>query len=156
MSRFATAALIAAALTAATASGALAQNASGTVQLTGTVALSCTVAVTDLKQQLNLVSGESSKQVGTVVETCNSGNGYTVTLNSANGGSLKNTSGGNASVSYTVSYDGQNGGLNNGMQVSRSSAQFAKNVPLAVSIQGNNNAVAGSYSDTVTITIAAK
>ena len=127
---------------------------SGSVKLQGNVALNCSVAVTDLNQTLNLVGGESARQVGTVVENCNSGTGYSISLSSANGGLLKNSS--NATVSYQVAYDGQGGSLGSTMSVTRSTAQFAKSVPLAVSLSANTNAIAGSYSDTVTITIAAK
>ena len=91
-----------------------------------------------------------------VVETCNSGSGYNITLSSANAGSLKSSGGGTPSVGYTVSYDGQSGSLGSSLQVARSSAQFGKNAALAISIPANSQAVAGSYSDTVTITIAAK
>ncbi|MBP2311040.1 spore coat protein U domain-containing protein [Azospirillum soli] len=146
-------ALIAAALAGAAVAPAIAAT-TGTVKLSGTVALNCSVAVTDLNQALNLVGGESARQVGTVVENCNSGTGYSISISSANGGLLKNENSG--SVSYRVGYDGQNNNLTGGLSVTRSTAQFAKSVPLTVSLDANGNAIAGNYSDTVTITIAAK
>lgn len=150
-------ALIAAAVTLAGVSAAqAADSASGTIQLKGTVALSCTVAVSDLSPSLNLVSGESARPVGTVVETCNSGTGYTISLSSANAGQLTSSSNGTTPIGYSVSYDNQGGKLNNAMQVTRSSAQFGKSSTLAVSIDGNARAIAGNYADTITITIAAK
>ena len=127
---------------------------SGSVKLQGSVALNCSVEVNDLKQALNLVGGESARQVGTVVETCNSGTGYSISISSANGGTLKNEN--NGSVSYRVGYDGQNNELTTAMSVPRATAQFGKNVPLTVSLNGSDKAIAGSYSDTLTITIAAK
>ena len=146
-------ALIAAALAGAAAAPATAAT-SGTVKLQGTVALNCTVAVTDLNQSLNLVSGESARQVGEVKETCNSGTGYSISISSANGGVLKNENSG--SVRYQVAYDGQANYLTTALAVPRATAQFGKTIPLTVSLDGSANAIAGSYSDTVTITIAAK
>jgi spore coat protein U-like protein len=134
---------------------ALADSTSGTVALKGTVPLVCTVGVTDLNQSLNLTGGESNKSVGSVVENCNSGTGYNITVSSSNSGKLKAASG-SAEISYTVGYDGQSGGLGSNLTVARSGAQFAKTSSLAVTVPANAQAIAGSYSDTVTITIAAK
>ena len=147
---FAPAALIAATLIAAPA---VAQS-SGSVVLKGNVPLNCTVSVSDLNQSLNLNGGETDKQVGTVVENCNSGTGYNISLTSSNAGKLKNTRG--DEISYSVKYDGNGGALSNAMQVSRGTAQFGKSSALAVSLNGSNQYIAGDYADTVTITIAAK
>ena len=134
---------------------ALADSTSGTVALKGTVALVCTVGVTDLNQSLNLTGGESNKSVGSIVENCNSGTGYNISVTSANAGKLKAASG-TAEISYTVGYDGQSGGLASALTVARSTAQFAKTSALNVTVPANAQAIAGNYSDTVTITIAAK
>jgi len=149
-------ALVAAALLGITAGTAMAAGASGTVQLKGTVALSCTVAVTDLNQTLNLTGGESNKQVGTVVENCNSGTGYNITVSSSNGGTLTAPGNGTQPINYTASYDGQSGSLSGSLVVARQNAQFNKSAALSVTIPANAQAIAGSYSDTVTITIASK
>jgi spore coat protein U-like protein len=135
------------------AAPAFAQSASGTVQLRGNVALSCTVAVQDLGQALNLKGGENAKTVGSVTENCNSGNGYRITLASANAGKMKN---GTFTIDYTVNYDNQGGALNNAMTLDRNSAQFGKKADLKVSIAASDQYIAGDYSDTVTVTIAAK
>jgi spore coat protein U-like protein len=144
-------ALAAAALVALTAGSAFAD---GSVALKGKVNLVCTIGVTDLNQSLNLTGGESNKSVGTMVENCNSGNGYTVSLSSANNGSLKSATG-NATIAYTASYDGNNVSGSQ-TQIVRQGANFSKNTSLTVSIPANAQAIAGDYSDTLTITIAAK
>jgi spore coat protein U-like protein len=138
------------------ASDALAQAASGTLRLAGTVASSCTVAVTDLNQALNLVAGETAKQVGTVVENCNSGTGYTVSVASTGKGTMTSTGTGTVPVSFTLGYDGQSSALASNLVLTRNGAQFAKSVPVTVTIPANAQRIAGSYSDTLTITIAAK
>ena len=144
----------AAALIAATfAAPAFAQSASGTIQLKGNVALSCTIAVQDLGQSLSLKTGESNKVVGNVTETCNSGSGYRITLASANAGKLKN---GNFTIDYSVNYDSFTGGLTSQAVVDRATAQFGKKSDLKVTVAASDQYIAGDYADTVTVTIAAK
>ncbi|MBP7340335.1 hypothetical protein [Niveispirillum sp.] len=143
----------AALVVAAFAAPAMAQNASGTIQLKGNVGLSCTIAVQDLSQSLSLKTGESNKTVGSVTETCNSGTGYKITLASSNGGKLKS---GNFTIDYQVNYDGQGGSLNSQMVVDRANAQFNKKSDLKVTVQASDQYIAGDYADTVTVTIAAK
>ncbi|MBB6255266.1 hypothetical protein [Nitrospirillum iridis] len=128
---------------------------SGSVKLSGTVSLTCTVAVTDAGASLNILSGSSSVQVGSVVENCNDGAGYTITVASANGGSLKSSATGAQPVAYTTNYDGTNGS-GSSFTVTRSGAQFNKTATMSVTVPANAQAIAGSYSDTLTVTIAGK
>jgi spore coat protein U-like protein len=150
--------LIAAAATVAALLGAAAASANtttGTIQLRGSVASTCTIAVTDAAQSLNIVSGESNKQVGSIVENCNNGTGYVVTISSANQGVLKTTSGA-STPAYTLRYDSQSGTLASALAVTRDGAQFNREVTVGVTLPASANAVAGSYSDTLTLTIATK
>jgi spore coat protein U-like protein len=135
------------------AATAQAAGTSGTIRLQGTVQAVCTVSVTDAGAQLDISGGENAKTVGTVTETCNSGSGYRVTVASANGGSLKS---GNNAVAYQLKYDTQSGSLTGPMTVERSSAAFGKQSVVAVSMSANASAVAGAYSDTLTITVASR
>ncbi|WP_114391518.1 spore coat protein U domain-containing protein [Oleisolibacter albus] len=139
--------------TAALATPAFAQSASGTIRLNGTVALTCTVAVADANQSLNLLSGENEKVVGTVTENCNGAQGYRISLSSSNNGRLKS---GNNAIDYQVKYENQGGSLGGTMVVDRGNAQFDKRVDLKVTVPANAQAIAGAYTDTVTIQIAAK
>jgi spore coat protein U-like protein len=132
------------------------QSSSGTLRLNGTVAPSCTVAVTDLGQSLNLVAGETGKQVGTVVENCNAGGGYTLSVASAGQGSLTSSGAGTAPVAFSLGYDGQSSALTSTLTLSRAGASFARAVPVTVNVPASAQRAAGSYSDTLTITIAAK
>ncbi|TWB45674.1 spore coat protein U domain-containing protein [Nitrospirillum pindoramense] len=153
MTRFAAAALIAVASLAAAPAFAAA-SASGTIQLNSTVAQTCTVAVTDAGAQLNILSGSNAVTVGSVVETCNDGAGYQISVTSANGGTLKSNATGAQPISYTPIYDGQSSGSS--VNVVRSSAQFNKTATVAVTVPANAQAIAGSYTDTLTITIQGK
>ena len=149
--QFSLASAAALALLAATA-GAQA-NSSGTIKLQGTVAKVCTVSVVDAGAMLNLVSGENRKPVGTVVENCNSGQGYDVTLTSTHNGQLRS---GNDNIAYQVVYDEQSNALSSPWTLTRSNAQFGKQVNVMVTVPAKNNAIAGTYTDTITIQIAAK
>lgn len=143
----------AALLLAAYAVPVQAAGATGTLRLKGNVTQVCTVEVRDMGTDLNLVNGSNTVPVGEVTENCNSGTGYTITLSSQNEGKL--TTGTGAQVPYTVNYDGATGGAH-GLQVNRDGARFDKKSTLAVNVNGNAQAIAGNYTDTVTITIAAK
>ncbi|MDG3440686.1 spore coat protein U domain-containing protein [Nitrospirillum amazonense] len=125
--------------------------ASGTIQLNSTVAQTCSVAVTDAGTQLNILTGSNAVTVGSVVETCNDGAGYQISVSSANGGTLKSSATGAQPISYTPIYDGQSSGSS--VNVVRSSAQFNKTATVAVTVPANAQAIAGSYTDTLTITI---
>ena len=156
MIRFAALAAAALILSAGAASAQSAQGAaaSGTVKLNGTVSLNCTVAVTDLGTSLNLTAGGNNVQVGTVTESCNDGAGYTINVTSANGGKLSSAAANSQPISYTTLYDGASASGN--VAVTRSSANFGKVASLNVTVPAAAQAIAGTYSDTLTIAIAAK
>lgn len=139
--------------TALMPAASLAQSSSGGVSLRGTMPMSCAIAVQDMNATWNLTSGESAKTVGAVTETCNAGNGYSISLASANGGKLK--SGANE-IAYTVDYDSSAGNLTSQMVVQRASAQFGKKSDLKVTVPISGQHVAGDYADTITVTIAAR
>lgn len=131
----------------------LAQNSVGSVSLRGTMPISCAIAVQDLGVTWNLTSGEGSKTVGSVTESCNSGNGYSISLASANSGKLKS---GSNEIAYTVDYDSSAGSLTSQMVVQRATAQSGKKSDLKVTVPISSQHVAGDYSDTITVTIAAR
>jgi spore coat protein U-like protein len=140
---------------------ALAQSASGTINLTGTVAASCTVAVTPLPAAAALpltTSGTQTVTVGNIVETCNTPNGYTVTL-SGRSTLASSTSGASSAIAYTVGYNGSssNSIAGSGQGFTRNGPNFSGTaLPVAISFAGNANLVAATYSDTITITIASR
>jgi len=153
MTKFFAKTAAAALIVAAIAAPAMAQNASGTIAMKGNVALSCTIAVQDLGLSLSLKAGETSKTVGSVTETCNSGSGYKISLASANAGKLKS---GNFTIDYSVNYDSFTGSLTSQAVVDRATAQFGKKSDLKVTVPASEQYIAGDYADTVTVTIAAK
>lgn len=132
---------------------AKAQGTGGTLSLRGNMPMSCAISVQDNNVTWNLTSGEGSKTVGSVTESCNAGNGYSISLASANGGKMK--SGANE-IAYAVDYDSNAGTLTSQMVVQRATAQFGKKSDLKVTVPISNQHVAGDYADTITVTIAAR
>lgn len=150
------AALVFAAALAATAPARASGSSSGTLTVRGTVATVCTVSVQDLGKNLDLIRGASSEVVARVTENCNDGDGYTVTVTSAQSGKLVNASDPNAKIGYTVDYDTAHGrSLGAPLTISHNKAAFDETKDLKVSVQGGTDRIAGDYSDTLTVTISA-
>ncbi len=138
----------------------LAGVASDTIELSSSVAVDCTISVSNKDGVLDIVAGESNKKVADITENCNETAGYKITISSANAGNLEGTGAlaGNAgaSVDYTVSYDSVAGAdLATDAAAFRTDAVFATTHGLFVSVAGSATRLAGSYADTVTVTIAA-
>ncbi|MEA1674465.1 spore coat protein U domain-containing protein [Nitrospirillum sp. BR 11163] len=144
------------ATTLALASSAWAAGATGAIHISATVPTVCTVAVTDSNATLDLVNGQNAVTVGSVTEQCNAGNGYTVSVASANSGTLKSGATGSSAVAYNLTYDNTTAAKNGSLTTDRAGSPDSRQSTLAVSLPGNNQAVAGQYRDTVTISIAAK
>jgi hypothetical protein len=134
--------------------------ASAKLDLQGSVAMNCTIAVapTAKATSLDIKGGEVGTTVGTVTEDCNSVTGYNVTLTSQNLGQLR-TNANDATAplaAYTVAYSDATGSISSALQASRNQAMFSYVNNLVVNIPANAQAVAGNYADSVTLQIAAK
>ena len=147
---------------AASAASFFAQGQSTTAQidLRGSVALNCTIGVTPTAKatSLDIKGGEQGVSVGVVTEDCNSGTGYTVAIASQHGGQLR-TVANDASAplaNYSASYDDAVGSIVSGLTATRNGAFFGRTGDLRVSIPANAQAIAGNYSDSITLVIAAK
>jgi spore coat protein U-like protein len=132
---------------------ARAADSSGTLVVRGSVETNCTVSIEDMGAQLDLTKGVNNVVVGKVTETCNDPDGYTVTFTSQGGGKLLNNG---AAIAYTASYDNRNHqSLASELRLSRRDAAFGVVKDLKVSVDGGSDRIAGAYSDTITVTIAA-
>lgn len=152
-----------------TAAVGLAQTASGTLTIQGTVASAVSITVTPLSgyNTLDIASGVSDQNVADVVEKTNDKNGYTVTMTSLNAGAtgnslfLADTAGGTGAdtVPYSLTYNGNAVTFNNGSATLTDAAnrtpQAGIDKSLAVTIASSwvNSA---TYADTLTFTIAGK
>lgn len=135
----------------------------GTLLLQGTVAAVNDIVVTANSPNnttLNIVAGESGKNVASVAETSNNLNGYKIFISSPTGGFLVNTSDAAAKTSYKIAYDGV-------AAVTPTVAPLqVKNVTALTGLTTDTSAVAadvtafatapaGLYEDTLTISIVA-
>lgn len=109
---------------------------------------------------LNITGGESNKLVASVSETSNNLTGYKISMKSANASLLVHSVDSSKSTGYTVSYGG------GAAATLSTTAQVVKNVGSLAGLTTNNSDVhvnvsayalapAGTYSDTITISIAA-
>lgn len=150
--------LIALAVIAASFGASAADQDSAKLELRGSVAVNCTIAVkpTAKATSLDILGGEKSTLVGVVTESCNSGNGYTVQVSSDNAGQLLSTSAGAKPTLYTAAYDDALGDIAKELVAGRDTAFFNRQGNLTVSFAGDAQAIAGVYSDIVNVVIKAK
>ncbi len=137
-----------------------AQSTTAQIDLRGTVALNCTISVSPTAKatSLDIKAGEQNAAVGVVTEDCNSGSGYTVAIASQHGGQLRSVAddGSAPLANYTASYDDATGSIASGLTATRNGAFFGRTGNLLVNIPANAQAIAGYYSDSITVVIAAK
>ncbi|MES2942115.1 MAG: hypothetical protein V4772_04505 [Pseudomonadota bacterium] len=150
--------LIALALFASAFGAYAADQDSAKLELRGSVAVNCTIAVkpTAKATSLDILGGEKSTLVGVVTESCNSGNGYTVQVSSDNAGQLLSKSAGAKPTIYTAAYDDASGDIAKELVAGRDTAFFNREGNLTVSFAGDAQAIAGVYSDIVNVVIKAK
>lgn len=113
-----------------------------------------------ISSALDLTTGQTNLQVAVVHEKSNSKTGYKVTITSANRGKLKRVDGAEV-FTYTLKLDGSNVALS-----SASGTTFTRNQSspisvtrvLRISYTGKpiETMTEGSYSDTITLNIAAR
>lgn len=135
---------------AAVTAAAAADPGTGQLLVRGTVAARCEVAVVDYGVNLDLVNGESNRGVARVNETCNDPDGYSIKFSSAAGGQMVGPMG--AASPYRMRYQGMADAT---QSITRPSPQWNARYELSISVDGRRDLPAGSYSDTLTVTIAA-
>lgn len=128
------------------------------LELRGSVAVNCTIEVkpTAKATSLDILGGEKDTLVGVVTENCNSGTGYTVQLSSDNAGQLLSKSVGAKPTVYEARYDDGVGEIAKEIVASRDKAHFGRQGNLTVSFAGDQQAIAGVYSDIINLVIKAK
>ncbi len=130
--------------------------------LSGIVPLINTAEVVPLpeSQTLNILEGEVRRLVARVNETSNSPRGYRILASSQNSSKLRNTNQPDALVSYTFSYGGAPSlvlsNINQEVKRVPSVTGLVTNVSeVRVSLDKQPQALVGTYTDTVSISISA-
>lgn len=154
--------LLAALLLLGSSTPALAAS-TGDLDLSGTVATVCDVVVTPVAgvaDNLPLAGAQAGLVVGSVNETCNDPNGYSLSADSANNSALAALGTSSDSVPYAVSYGGSGINLSGApVTITNSSGPTgATGVDNAVAISYADPGFieADTYVDTITFTITAK
>lgn len=133
----------------------------GTLNLSGTVAVVSELTVNPNganNSSLDILDGEANKLVGTTTETSNNLAGYQIKLSSLNGGELRNTSDNNKKTNYTISFDG------GATTAPSTTPTTVKNITslgtlttdtseIRISVEALATAAAGTYTDTLTLSI---
>lgn len=134
----------------------------GTLLLQGQVqeVLDVVVIPNGSNTNLNILAGETDLNVATVEETSNRLTGYSIKLSSATEGELRHTVESTQKTTYTVSYDGAAAvaPTSTGVvvkTVSSLSGLTTDTSNLNVNVASLATAVAGTYQDTLTVTIEA-
>lgn len=134
----------------------------GTLTLRGTVAVIADVVVTPNGDNLTLdiVNGESDKAVASVAETSNNLAGYKIFISSPTDGELQNTSDTSVKTTYQIRYDGAGAVTPTiaGVEVkdvASLSGLTTNNSSVNVDVTAFATAPAGTYEDTLTISIQA-
>lgn len=132
---------------------------SGTLVLSGVVAPVNDLVVTPNgtnNTTLNIGAGVSNLNVATVSETSNDANGYKIFMQSVTGGFLQLNP--THRTTYTVSYAGAPAvtlttGSTQVKSVASLSTQTTASSAVTVNVVALPNALAGTYSDTITVSI---
>jgi hypothetical protein len=135
---------------------------SAPLALSGTVTAVNDLSITPTPESINLdiVNGETARKVADVQETSNNLLGYKIMMRSANASKLIHGTDNSKLTTYEISYDGGSyiSLTNADQQVKDSGSLPGLTVDtslVAVNVTAYPNAPAGTYSDTVTISIVA-
>lgn len=140
---------------AAEPSWAVGKQATGNFDVTGAIDESCVISVDNLATVLNLQDGEESASVATITESCNSGNGYTISFSSGSQG-MVHTEDDSRSVEYELNYDGEKmKDLENDLTLTRNGEAYNAQYSVTVDVKGDNERIAGTYTDLIQVQIAA-
>lgn len=132
----------------------------GTLQIQGVVGVTNEIIINAKAEAtaLNIVGGENNRNVAEVTEKSNSPSGYKINMKSANAGRLVHTTDNGKQTPYTVSYNGQSAiSLHQTDQTVRTVSNLnnmtTNTAQVIVNVTPLSNAMAGTYQDTITISI---
>ena len=126
------------------------------ITLAGAVPAACALEVLQSVRDLNLVDGETRRQVGTIAESCNLPGGYRVTLTSAHGGQLVPEQQAGPGVPYLIEYDGQRFDLAQPATLVRDGAGFTAPKPVGITLPPQERLTAGRYVDEIQLSIVSR
>lgn len=132
----------------------------GLLTLTGTVDVRYEISLDNASAIVDIINGENLKLVATATEVSNNLSGYKISMKSTNASNLRHGSDPTKQVAYQVSYDGGSLlSLTSSDQVVKPASALSglttDTSEIRVSFPAQPNAAAGTYSDTITVSISA-
>jgi hypothetical protein len=137
----------------------------GSILLSGTVSAQNDIVITangSNNTSLNITAGEVAKNIASVDETSNNATGYKIYMYSNNAGELRHSIDPSKLTTYTISYDGGSyvapPAIGSPVQVKNVSSLAALTTDTSqvlITVAANATAIAGTYSDTLTLSIVA-
>jgi len=133
----------------------------GLLTLTGVVDVRYEISLSTSSAAVNIITGEANRVVAQATEVSNNLSGYKISMKSTNASRLVHNTDNTKFVAYTISYDDsatQHSLLTTDTVVKPASALAGLTTDVSnirVSFPAQPNAVAGTYSDTLTISISA-
>ena len=162
LSFVAIAGLIAAQVHAATTATLTINGTVNTILYVGFDATGATTTNTVNLTSSQMLTGFTNVSAGTIYEvTNNAANNYSITVTSQNAGKIVHGSVGSSFVNYTMTYGtlftdtALTSPVANTINTSAYTGLTTNTRAVSISSSGNSNALAGSYSDTVTFVVAA-
>lgn len=136
---------------------------SGTLIVSGSVAVVNNIVITPNttnNTSLSITGGETAKNVASVSEQSNDPLGYKIFISSVNGGELRNITDPTKKTTYTISYDGAAASAPTtvAVQVKNVTSLTALTTDISavtINVVALPAALAGTYSDTITLAIVA-
>lgn len=127
----------------------------GQFDINGSIGAFCVIEVNDLGAVLDLQDGESGASVATITESCNSGTGYSISFSSVSNGMVHSEDASRV-VTYQLNYDGLSmTDLNAGLSLIRTGEIFNQQRSVTIDVAGDDERIAGIYSDLIQVEIAA-
>ncbi|ODB35677.1 hypothetical protein BB427_17070 [Pseudoalteromonas sp. BMB] len=155
---------VASAITSMTAAAAVVETTGNEASFTfeGTIEAMCkTDSGSNSVTNLNLDSTQETQEIGTLDVWCNTGENATTEYSSANGGFLVADNGKNSKIAYTLDIGSTSGvDLQSGTYkhlatlAGTGSAGETQATTLKITPQSNGLNDAGTYSDTITVTVS--
>jgi len=140
---------------AAEPSWAVGKQGTGNFDVTGAIDESCVISIDNLATVLNLADGETGASVATITESCNSGNGYTISFSSGSEG-MVHSEDSELSVEYELNYDGEKmNDLKKDMTLTRTGEAYNAQYSVTIDVKGDDERIAGTYTDLIQVQIAA-
>jgi spore coat protein U-like protein len=128
----------------------------GRIEIGGTVPANCELTIERSAAAFNPRTGVADLRIASITETCNAAGGYQVTIASTNSGVLRGVDTAESTGGYTLAYGETVARPNVPLVVNRPVEATGRSRDLRISLPAQPNLRAGTYADTLLLTVAGK